>query len=107
MNTAAVFRKSVPVNSDELRLAQSIREPGSPEREAVEALIGRLPERLSEAQALSALMAVARRSVSDRVAFASHAAYAKSLDEEDRAFAASTRACRDERARRRVEAGHE
>ncbi len=107
MNTETVSRKSVPVDSDELRLAQAIRELGSPEREAVEAVIGRLPERLSEAQALSALMAVARHSVSDWVTAAGYAAYGEALDEEDRAFAASTRARRGERARRRVEAGHE
>lgn len=107
MNTETVSRKSVPVDSDELRLAQAIRELGSPEREAVEAVVGRLPERLSEAQALSALMAVARHSVSDWVTSAGYAAYAEAIDEEDRAFAASTRARRDERARRRVEVGHE
>ena len=58
-------------------------------------------------QALSALLAVARHSVSDWVTAAGYAAYAEALDEEDRAFAASTRARRGERARRRVEAGHE
>lgn len=107
MNTVAVTRKSVPVDADELQLAQAIREPGSPEREAVEAVVGRLPERLSESQALSVLMDIARRSVSDRVTSAGYAAYASALDEEDRAFADSTRARRAERAQRRAEAGRE
>lgn len=103
MNATTASRKSVPVAADELQLAQAIREPGSPEREAVEAVVGQLPERLSESQALAALMAVARRSVSDRVTVDGYAAYAAALDDEDRAFAESTRARRAQRAQRRAE----
>lgn len=107
MNTVTVSRKSVPVDADQLRLAQAVRHPGSPEREAVEAVVGRLPERLSESQALSALMAVARRSVSDRVTAVGYSAYAAALDEDDRAFAESTRERRAQRAQRRAEEGRE
>lgn len=100
-------RKSVPVDPDELTLAGQVREPGSPERDAVESVIGPLPERLSEAQALSALMSVARRSVREQVTSAGYAAYAAALDEEDRAFAAATRARRAERSQSRAKAGRE
>ncbi|MGP5099543.1 hypothetical protein ACTXJ1_16115 [Brachybacterium alimentarium] len=107
MNSMTLSRKSVPVDPDELSLAGQVREPGTPEREAVESVVGPLPERLSEAQALSALMSVARRSVRDRVTSAGYAVYAAALDGEDRAFVAATRARRTDRARIRAEAGHE
>lgn len=107
MNSMTLSRKSVPVDLDELELAKKIREPGTPEREAVESVVGPLPARLSESQALSALMSVARRSVRDQVTSAGYAAYAAALDEEDREFAATTRARRAERARNRAEAGRE
>ena len=107
MSTVTVTRKSVPVDADVLQLAQAIREPGSPERAAVEAVVGPLPERLSESQALSVLMGIARRSVSDQVVSAGYAVYSAALDEEDRAFAESTRARRAQRAQRRVEGGRE
>lgn len=107
MDSMTVSRKSVPVDLDELTLASQIREPGTPEREAVESVLGSLPGRLSEAQALSALMAVARRSVREQVTSAGYAAYAAALDEEDRSFAAASRARRAERSRSRAEAGRE
>lgn len=107
MNPTTLSRKSVPLDPDELSLADQVRTLGTPEREAVEVITGPLPERLSEAQALSALMSVARQSVREQVTSTGYAAYAAALDDEDRAFAATTRTRRAERARSRTEAGHE
>lgn len=107
MNSLTLSRKSVPLDHEELELAKKVREPGTPEREAVESVVGPLPSRLSEAQALSALMAVAKQSVHDHVTSTGYADYAAALDDEDRAFAAATRARRAERARSRAEAGRE
>ena len=107
MKSTTAARKSVPLHDDQLTLAEQVREPSTPEREAVESVIGPLPGRLSEAQALAALMSVATRSVCEQVTSAGYAAYAAALDEEDRAFATATRARRAERARSRVEAGRE
>lgn len=107
MNSTTMTRKSVPLDADELTLAERVRGHGTPEREAVEAVIGRLPERLSEAQALAALMSVARSSVREQVTSAGYAAYAAAMDDEDRAFAAASRARRAERAHSRAETGRE
>lgn len=107
MNSTTAARKSVPLDDDELTLAEQVREPGTPEREAVESVLGPLPGRLSEAQALAALMSVAQNSVREQVTSTGYAAYAAALDEEDRAFAAATRTRRAERARSRAEAGRE
>lgn len=107
MNSTTAARKSVPLDADELTLAARVREPGTPEREAVESALGPLPGRLSEAQALSALLSLAQTSVREHVTSAGYAAYAAALDEEDRAFADTTRSRRAERARFRAEAGRE
>lgn len=105
MSTSTVTRKSIPLDVDELTLADQVRKPGTRERAAVEAVMGPLPERLSEAQALSALIAVAQATVREKVISSGYADYAAALDAEDRAFAAATRARRVDRARRREEAG--
>lgn len=107
MNTSTLSRKSIPIDADELSLAQSVRTPGTPERLAVEAVVGPLPERISEAQALATLLSVARVSVREQVTSAGYAAYAAALNDEDRAFAAANRSRRSEHARRRSEAGRE
>jgi len=104
---AAATRKSVPLAADELALAREVRTPGTPERAAVEALVGPLPERLSESQALAALMSVAQTSIREHVSTSGYAAYAAALDDEDRAYAAANRARRSEHARRRREDGRE
>lgn len=105
MTTSTVVRKSIPLAADELTLTDQVRTPGTRERAAVEAVMGPLPERLSEAQALSALISVAQATVREKVTSSGYADYAAALDGEDRAFAAATRVRRTDRARRREEAG--
>lgn len=107
MSTPTLPRKSIPLDADELSLAKEIRTPGTPERAAVEAVLGPLPDRLSESQALSTLMAVARASVREQVTSHGYAAYAAALNDEDLAFTAANRARRDERERRRIDSGQE
>lgn len=107
MNTSTLTRKSVPLDAETDTLAHEVREPGTPARRAVESVVGPLPDTLSEAQALANLLAVARASVRDQVNATGYAAYAASVDDEDRAFAAAARARRNERERRRAEAGTE
>ncbi|OMH23700.1 hypothetical protein BKD30_12165 [Tersicoccus phoenicis] len=97
----------MPVDAAELALADLVRTPGSPERAAVEAIVGPLPERLSEAQTISSLLAVARATVRDEVIASGYAAYAATLDDDDRAFAAATRARRADREHHRTKKGRD
>ena len=107
MSTSTLSRKSVPVDAEMSTFTRDIRTPGTPAREAVEALVGPLPDHLSEAQALSTLLNVARDKVKETANASGYAAYAATLNEEDRAAADHGRKRRHERARRRAEAGTE
>jgi hypothetical protein len=77
-------RKSVPVERAEYDLVQRLREPGSPEQEAVRAAGVELSERPSEAEALHALLVVGRRALDEQLLEMGYAALAASEDEEDR-----------------------
>lgn len=101
MSPAVMTRKSVPMGADITALAQEIREPDSAARRAVEEVVGELPDSLSEAQALSTLLAVGRASVREHINASGYAAVAAAMDEEDRAFAEAAKRRRAERERRR------
>ena len=87
-------RKSVPVDGDELAVARAVLEDGTPERAAIEALSGPLPGRISEAQALATMLALGAQQVREAVIHAGYAAYAATLDDEDRRHAAVVRSRR-------------
>ena len=87
-------RKSVPLDADELALAHAIQSGATPERAAIEALVGPLPVHVSEAQAISTLIALGAARVKEETIRAGYAALAATLDDEDRQFAAAQRARR-------------
>lgn len=84
-------RKSVPTHASELDIARAIQAPGTPERAAIEALVGPMNATVSEAQALSALLTAGAAQVREAVIHAGYAAYAAALDDEDRQHAAAIR----------------
>lgn len=87
-------RKSVPLDTDELALAHAIQSGATPERAAIEALVGPLPAHVSEAQVIGALIALGAARVKEETIHAGYAALAATLDDEDRQFAAAQRARR-------------
>jgi len=89
-----IARKSVPVDSDELAIARAVLDGATPERAAIEALTGPLPERVSEAQALATMLSLGAQRVREAVIHAGYAAYAASLADEDRQHAAVVRSRR-------------
>lgn len=101
MSAPTLQRKSVPVDETVAGLANEIRQPGTAARAAVEQIIGDLPGHLSEAQALTRLLEVARVSIAEQRAQTGYAALAASLDEEDRAYATASKARRAAREARR------
>ena len=56
-------RKSVSLDSRQLELIRSMTVHNSAERQASEALLGKLPDSLSESQAISALIDIAQTSL--------------------------------------------
>ena len=89
-----IARKSVPTHASELEVAHAIQAAGTPERAAIEALVGPMNTNVSEAQALSALLAAGAAQVREGVIHASYAAYAAALDAEDHQHATAVRARR-------------
>lgn len=90
-----VSRKSVPTHASELDVARAIQTAGTPERVAIEVLVGPMSAHVSEAQALSALLVAGATQVREAVINAQYAEYAAALDDDDRQYAAAVRARRD------------
>ncbi|WP_265523492.1 hypothetical protein [Oerskovia flava] len=86
-----ITRKSVPLEESELDVVAAVRSGDSPERAALEALVGRLPQNVSESQVLADLVALGAARVREQAVHAGYAAYAAALDDEDRQFAAAQR----------------
>ena len=84
-------RKSVPLPDDVIEVAHAIQAGSPVERSAVEALTGPLPARVSESQAISRLVALGAAQVRLATIEAGYAAYAASLNDEDRAYADAQR----------------
>lgn len=84
-------RKSIPTHASELDTARAIQVPGTPERAAIEALIGPMSTNVSEAQALSALLTAGAAQVREAVIVQGYAAYAAALDDEDGQYASAVR----------------
>ncbi|MCL1800421.1 MAG: hypothetical protein FWG25_03535 [Promicromonosporaceae bacterium] len=90
-------RQSVPISPELSALTTAIRDAKSPQRQALEAMVGPLPAGLSEAAALGALLELAKAVVFEASLAAEYQAYALARDKEDAQF---ERAIRARRARR-------
>ena len=92
-------RKSVALDKDLAELADALRKAGSPERIAVESMVGPLPTKLSEAGALTTLLSLAREVVQEMVLAAQYESYAAARDGEDIAFQNAVKVRRTRRFR--------
>lgn len=101
MTVEARIRKSVPVSVIDLEFTDRVRVITSPERQAVEEVVGPLPAQLSEGQALAALVQVAREHLRERSLDSAYAEYASHETGDDLEHVRSNRARRDQRERRR------
>lgn len=86
-----ITRKSVPLEESQLDVVAAVRSSDSPERAALELLVGRLPQNVSESQVLADLVALGAARVREEATHAGYAAYAASVDDDDRQFAAAQR----------------
>lgn len=96
----AVTRKSIPITEECLHLAEKIRVVGSPERSALEEVMGDLPEKLSESQAVSAMLSYVERTLAEKLLELEYEEYAAAVTPEDESFSQSTRSRRGMRAGR-------
>ncbi|MEU0574526.1 hypothetical protein [Dermacoccus nishinomiyaensis] len=78
----------------------------SPERQAVEEVVGPLPAHLSEGQALAALVQVGREHLRERSLDSAYAEYASHETGDDLEHVRSNRARREQRERRRSNDEH-
>ncbi|WP_331773364.1 hypothetical protein OG948_59290 (plasmid) [Embleya sp. NBC_00888] len=87
------IRKSVPLNPDDIHALTELRTPDTGLNEALKVLLAKagLPEPGNESAALHALLVLGRRAVEEQAQLTGYAAYAASLDDEDRAVAKSMR----------------
>ena len=92
----APVRKSVPLTDAQLDLLRRVREPSTPERQALEAVAGPLPDGSSDARVLSSLLDYAAQALAQARLDADYAAWAQTADADD---AAHARAVRDRRHR--------
>jgi len=81
-----ITRKSVPVDEPLTAFVTAIRTPGTSERAAIETITGPLPERMTEAAALSTLLSLGHGVVADAMAYNSYAADAAAPSDEDRKY---------------------
>jgi len=89
----AKIRKSVPLTPEDQAHLDRIRDPGSPEHEALSQLSGiLLSDDASEAETLHALLAAGRAAVTERVMIGGYAALAAAEDDEDRTVRRAMRA---------------
>lgn len=96
----AVIRKSVPLDSALAALTDSIKVIDSPERLALEDVVGRLPANLSEAQILALLLKLGSEVVFEAKQYVDYSALAASRNNEDEAFEKAVRARRVNRQSR-------
>ncbi|MDR1187614.1 MAG: hypothetical protein LBK95_09180 [Bifidobacteriaceae bacterium] len=87
-------RKSVPLTPSQVALVERVREPGSPERAAIEGVVGPVVGTLSEARALSELIEVALKVLREVRLEQGYAALACASDQGDEAHARAVRARR-------------
>ena len=87
-------RKTVPVEEEPLALVQAIRTPGTPESAAAQMIAGPLRPNLSEGQALALLLSLGVDRVREAVLDLQYAAYAETINDEDRAYEDAVRARR-------------
>jgi hypothetical protein len=94
-------RKSVPLTVDLTSLTDAMQISGSPERLAVESMVGPLPDRLSQAAALSILLSYAHDRVQEAMLTTAYAHYASQLDDEDASYATAVKQRRTQREAKR------
>jgi hypothetical protein len=81
------MRKSVPVGAEDTLVLERMHQPESAERRALAELTGAsLEPNASDAEILAALLEAGRRAVTERVSATGYAAWAQSMDDEDRAY---------------------
>lgn len=102
MTLPAVTRKTIPIPEECLRLAENIRVVGSPQRNAIEETIGDLPEKLSESQAVAAMLSYVEKTISEKLLELEYEDYAAATLHVDEGFSAANRARRARRAGRRA-----
>lgn len=105
MTVTKKTRKSVSLDSRQLELIRSMAVHNSAERQASEALLGKLPDSLSESQAISALIDIAQNSLREMCLDRGYEQLADSFDTEDAAFEVAQRRRRDKRERHRNDRG--
>jgi len=88
------IRKTLPVDEESLALAQAIRTSDTPESTAAQMIAGPLRPNLSEGQALAMLISLGAERLRETILDLQYAAYADTIDDEDRAYADSVRARR-------------
>ncbi len=85
MATKAKVRKSVPLTEEDQAYLERLREPETPEHEALAQATGiLLADDASEAETLHALLTAGRMAVTERVMVSGYAALAAAEDDEDR-----------------------
>lgn len=89
--THMMTRKTVPVDAEALALAQALRTEGTPESQAAQMIAGPLRFNLSEGQALALLVSLGAERLREAVLDLQYAAYAETINDEDRAYADSVR----------------
>jgi hypothetical protein len=99
---AETVRKSVTLSEAELALLAALRDRGSLERSAWQALTGEDPARMSESAVLSELMRMGRNVVIDQVLADGYAKLLMTADADDAAYHRAVRAGRRRSGPRRT-----
>lgn len=88
----STLRKSVPLGQAELEALAKLQDTSSPERDALQRLVGISPsERLSEAEGLPAIIRAGIARIEEQTVSDGYAAMAAEMSDEDRAYIRAAR----------------